>query len=99
MPPKVITVAAGVTLSHSLFLRAESMTPSEIARVEAYLRATFGNPRIRIEPPKKQGAPIEVSIGDEFIGVLYRDEEDGEVSYSLNISILEEDLPAPGKGK
>lgn len=69
------------------------MTPIEIARVEAYLRATFGNPKIRIEPPKKRGAPIEVSIADEFIGVLHRDDDDGEVSYSLTISILDEDLP------
>jgi hypothetical protein len=28
-----------------------------------------------------------------IFGVLYRDDEEGEVSYSLNISILEEDLP------
>ncbi len=69
------------------------MTPIEIARVEDYLRATFGNPKIRIEPPKKRGAPIEVSIGDEFIGVLHRDEDEGEVSYSLTVSILDEDLP------
>jgi hypothetical protein len=69
------------------------MTPSEIARVEAYLRATFGNVRIRINPPKKRGAPIEVTIGEEFIGVLHRDEDDGELSYSLQMTILEEDLP------
>ncbi|MBI2235865.1 MAG: DUF3126 family protein [Magnetospirillum sp.] len=69
------------------------MTPPEIARVEAYLRATFGNSKIRIEPVKKRGAPVEVSIAGEFIGVLHRDEDEGEVSYSLNISILEEDLP------
>ena len=69
------------------------MTPTEITRVEAYLQATFGNGKIKIEPPKKRGAPIEVSIAGEFIGVLHRDDEDGEVSYSLLISILEEDLP------
>ena len=33
-------------------------------------------------------------IGDEFIGVLDRDDEDGGVCYSLSIAILEEDLPA-----
>lgn len=69
------------------------MTPSEIVRVEAYLRTTFGNSKISIAPPKKPEAPIEVSIAGEFIGVLYRDDDEGEVSYSLNISILEEDLP------
>lgn len=73
------------------------MTPAEIARVEAYLQATFGNSKIKIEPIKKQGAPIEVTIGGEFIGVLHRDEDEGEVSYALNISILEEDLPVLAK--
>lgn len=70
------------------------MTPNEIARVQDYLRKTFANPRIAVTPPMKRGAPVEVKIGDEFIGVLHRDEDEGEVSYALHISILEEDLPA-----
>lgn len=69
------------------------MNPKELARVQDYLRRTFGNPKIAIDPPAKRNAPIEVRVGDEFIGVLHRDEEDGEVSYDLHITILEEDLP------
>ncbi|MBT7759890.1 MAG: DUF3126 family protein [Rhodospirillaceae bacterium] len=69
------------------------MTANEIARVQSYLRTTFANDRIVISPPMRPGAPVEVSIADEFIGVLHRDEDEGEVSYALNISILEEDLP------
>jgi hypothetical protein len=79
------------------------MTPNEIARVQHYLRMTFGNERIRIIPPGKPTAPVEVHLGDEFIGVLHRDEEEGEISYALQITILEEDLPAaspvPPKGR
>ena len=69
------------------------MKPSDIARVEAYLRTTLGTERIHIDPPKTRTAPVEVRAGSEFIGTLHRDEEDGEVSFSLHISILEEDLP------
>ncbi len=69
------------------------MTPSEIARVEAYLRTTFANAKIHIQAPKKRGAPIEVSVDGAFIGVLHRDEDEGEVSYALTISILDVDLP------
>jgi len=69
------------------------MKPSEITRVEAYLRSTLGSDRIRIEAPKTRGASVEVRAGQEFIGTLHRDDEDGEVSYSLHITILEEDLP------
>jgi hypothetical protein len=69
------------------------MTPNEIARVQDYLRRTFSNNRIAVISPPKPSAPIEVHIANEFTGVLHRDEDEGEVSYSLVISILEEDLP------
>ena len=79
------------------------MTPNDIARVQDYLRRTFGNEQITIDPPPRRNAPVEVRIGEEFIGVLHRDEEDGEVSYALHITILEIDLPpaslVPAKGK
>jgi hypothetical protein len=69
------------------------MTRSEIDRVQDYLRRTFSNDRLAVIAPSKPSAPVEVHIGGEFIGVLHRDEEEGEISYSLLISILEEDLP------
>jgi hypothetical protein len=70
------------------------MNATDIARVERYLRTTLGSDRIHIEAPKTRGASVEVRAGREFIGTLHRDDEDGEVSYSLHITILEEDLPA-----
>jgi hypothetical protein len=72
------------------------MTPSEIAKLQTYLRKLFGNEKIRINPPVKRGAPVEFFIGQEFVGVVHRDDEDGEVSYALQISILEEDLVGAG---
>ena len=69
------------------------MPANEIARVQSYLRRTLSNERIAVTPPIRPGAPVEVSVAGEFIGVLYRDEDEDEVSFSLNISILEEDLP------
>jgi hypothetical protein len=70
------------------------MNASDIARVESYLRTTLGSDRIRIEAPKNPSASVEVRVGQEFLGTLHRDEEDGEISFSLHITILEEDLPA-----
>lgn len=69
------------------------MTQADIARLEAYLRATFANPRIRIDVPPARGASVEVRLDQEFLGTIHRDEEDGEVSFSLHMTILEEDLP------
>ncbi|HYM01753.1 MAG TPA: DUF3126 family protein [Stellaceae bacterium] len=69
------------------------MKPNEVARVQDYLRKTFANDRIAIDLPARRGAPVEVRIGEEFIGVLHRDEDEGEISYALHITILEMDLP------
>ena len=72
------------------------MTKPEIERVQAYLRRLLGTERIRVVAPKRTGLSIEVAVGDEVIGTLHRDSEDGEVSYSVHLTILEEDLlPQP----
>ena len=34
----------------------------------------------------------ELYFKDEFIGLIYKDEEDGEVSYQFHMTILDEDL-------
>jgi len=77
------------------------MTPNEIARLQSYLRKTFGNDRLAVGTPAKKHQPAEVTLDGEFIGTLYRDEEEGEVSYTFSMSILSEDLPpaAATKGK
>jgi len=41
----------------------------------------------------------EFFVGQEFVGVVHRDDEDGEVSYALQISILEEDLATTGPAR
>ena len=71
------------------------MKPTDYARVETYLRRTLGSDRIHVEVPKRKGASVEVTVDREFLGTLHRDEEDGEVSFSLHITILDEDLPPP----
>ena len=68
------------------------MTPMEIAKVQSYLRRTFGSERIAIHPPAKPNAPVEIYDGEEFIGVLHRDEEDGDLSYNFSMAILDIDL-------
>ncbi|WP_376100211.1 DUF3126 family protein [Roseomonas sp. CCTCC AB2023176] len=70
-----------------------NVTKSEIERVQAYLRRLLGTERIRIIAPPRAGMSIEVAAGDEVIGTLHRDAEDGEVSYAVHLTVLEEDLP------
>lgn len=71
----------------------QGMDKSEISRVQKYLRDKFGTDRIALKPSAQPNGAVEVSIGGEFIGVIFRDEEDGEVSYAFHMAILEMDLP------
>jgi Protein of unknown function (DUF3126) len=64
----------------------------EIRKLDAYLKRLFGNARIRVVPRPKKDDSAEVYIGDEYIGVLFVDDEDGERSYNFNMAILGIDL-------
>lgn len=69
------------------------MQKSEISRLQQYLQEKFGNRSLRLTPRKEAGDSVEVMLNDEFIGVIYRDEDEGDVSYDFNMAILEMDLP------
>jgi hypothetical protein len=68
------------------------MSPAEIAKLQAHLRQLLGNQLIAIDPPKRKNQSVELRVGDEFIGTIHRDDEDGEVSYAVQIVVLGEDL-------
>jgi hypothetical protein len=70
------------------------MTPSEIERLQTYLRKLFGSERITIVSPKRHGLSIEMVVNEETIGTVHKDVDDGETSYSIHLTVLEEDLPA-----
>ena len=69
------------------------MTPDELVRIQAYLRSKFDNPNIAVRPRSQTDDSIEVLINGEFIALVYKDEDEGELSYDFNMSILEMDLP------
>jgi len=68
------------------------MDKSDIAKVEAYLRKTFTNAAIRVVPRPKKKDSDEVYIGDEHLGVISEDTEDGDKSYFFEMAILDIDL-------
>ena len=70
-----------------------ALTRSEIWRLEKYLRNQFRLDTITIVERPKQADSVEVQVNGEFIGVIFKDEEDGETSYAFNMAILEMDLP------
>src|ERR1700750_1969291 len=64
----------------------------EVRKPDAYLKRVFGNPRIRVVPRPKKDDSAEVYIGEEFIGVLFVDDEDDDRSFQFPLAILEDDL-------
>ena len=69
------------------------MDATEINRLQQYLRSKFAVPTLSVRGRANKDDSAEVYFGDEFIGVIFRDDEDGDVSYDFNMAILEIDLP------
>ena len=68
------------------------MDVQEVKKLDAYLKRLFGNARIRVVPRPKKDDSAGVYVGDEFIGVLFVDDEDDERSYNFQMAILGNDL-------
>ncbi len=68
------------------------MKKDELARLQSYLRKTFGAPSLEVRPQPKKDDMAEVFINNEFVAALYREVEDGETSYQLQMAILDMDL-------
>ena len=68
------------------------MTIEELKKVERYLRRLFANETIAVKARPRKDDSAEVFIGEEFVGVIYRDDEDDELSYNFTMAILGYDL-------
>ena len=64
----------------------------EIRKLENYMRRLFGTTKLRVVPRPKKDDSAEVYLGEEFIGVLFVDDEDDERSYNFQMAILAADL-------
>jgi uncharacterized protein DUF3126 len=73
-------------------LGSRTVDVQEVKKLDAYLKKLFGNARIRVVPRPKKDDSAEVYVGDEFVGVLFVDDEDDERSYNFQMAILGSDL-------
>ena len=67
------------------------MDETDIKKLEAYMKRTFGNPHVAVKARPKQKDSAEVEMKGEFIGVIYKDEDD-DGSFMFEMAILAEDL-------
>ena len=68
------------------------MTRDEILKLEHYLKKVFRLPDIQVRQRPRKDDSAEVFVDEEFIGVIFRDEDEGEVAYQFQMSILDYDL-------
>jgi hypothetical protein len=66
--------------------------PEEISKLTTFLRHKFELPTLTVRKRPQKDDSAEVYIGDEFVAVIYRDDEDGELSYNFQMAILDFDL-------
>lgn len=66
------------------------MNKDEILKLQNYLRKTFNNKLLSVRARPKKEDSAEVFIGDEFVAVVFRDEEDD--GYQFQMAILDMDL-------
>ncbi|MGA0595484.1 DUF3126 family protein [Enterovirga sp. CN4-39] len=68
------------------------MDKTELAKIERYLRQKFSNHAIKIAARPKKSDSADVYLGEEQIGTISLDDEDGDRSFILTMPILDVDL-------
>lgn len=67
------------------------MKESDLKRVEAHMKRTFNHGGIKVKA-RKVADSAEVYVDNEFIGVVFEDEDEAG-SFMFEMAILAEDLP------
>jgi hypothetical protein len=88
-----LTTAGAHVSGTSGSIESKPVTRSEIWRLEKYLRNLFRLDTITVLERPNQTDSLEVHVAGEFIGIIFKDEEDGDISYAFQMAILEMDLP------
>ena len=66
------------------------MKPDEIRKLDAFFKRTFKNPDMQVKARPRKTNSAEVYVGDEFLGIVFKDEDDGD--YNFSMAILDIDL-------
>ena len=69
----------------------EMKIPVGRAVLQEYLQKLFDNPKLKINNRVKKNDSVELTSGDDFIGIISADDAHGS-SYTLQMAILDFDL-------
>jgi Protein of unknown function (DUF3126) len=69
------------------------MKPSEISKLQGYLRRVYGNNAIGVRARPKSNDKADVFVGDTALAYISVDDEDGDTCYQFNWEIKEKPQP------
>lgn len=64
----------------------------EAKKLQDFLTAKLGNKGLAVRARPQAPDSVEVLLNGEFLALIYKDEDEGETSYTLNMAILDIDL-------
>ncbi len=68
------------------------MTDDELKSIENYLAKMFKNDDFELKKRKSIDDSCEVYLTNEFLGLIYKETDEGEEDFQFHMTILKEDL-------
>lgn len=68
------------------------MNHDELHKLDAFFKRTFQNAALQVKARPQKSDSAELYLGEEFLGIVFRDEDEGELSYNFSMAILDIDL-------
>ncbi len=68
------------------------MNAEELGKLQKFLRQKMGSNALEVRARPRTDDSCEVYMGEEFVGVIYLDDEDGDRSFMFQMAILDIDL-------
>ncbi len=68
------------------------MDSFEIKKINDYFNKQFNTNDFSLKVDENNNDSAEVYFKNEFLGLIYKDDEDGEIAFQFHMTILDEDL-------
>ena len=68
------------------------MHSGEIQKIQAFLKVKFSEADIVLKPREETTDSVEITVAGETLGIVFKDDEDGDTCYHVQMTILSEDL-------
>lgn len=75
-----------------MILQEANLDKNELDKLQTYMRRALQSPNLEVRARPRKTDSAEVYVADEFVGVLFKDDEDDDLSYNFSMAILDYDL-------